>query len=58
MTEIEKYMIWKGYKGDKSELIATFYDLENAKDFVDYQATYNSDAYTITKDGVFVYPEE
>lgn len=35
MTEIEKYMIWKGYRSNKNELMATFYDLEDAKDYVE-----------------------
>lgn len=49
----EKYLIWKTNKFDDNiltECVATFYNFDSAKDFVDYQATLG-EGFAITING-------
>ena len=53
---MEWFLVYKGY--GLYELIATFFYYEEAKDFVNYKATYESEAYTVANvAGEKIYPE-
>ena len=52
---MNRYEVWRG---NKLELYATFYSLEEAKRYVAYKARYECEECIITQDNSVVYSEE
>lgn len=58
VNSMEKYEIWKTniFNDDiLTDCVGVMYDLELAKDFVDYQATVACERYAVTQNGEVVY---